>query len=324
MPVLPRTFLTTAVLSAVLSALLLAACSGPEPSSFQGYAEGEYVRVAAPYAGRLESLSVQRGATVAKGAPLFALEQENEAAGRSEAEARLKTAQARLANLLTGRRAPELEAIAAEEAQAKAAQSLSRSQLQRQEKLFAAGFIGKEMLDQARTLAEKDAQRVKQAQAQLQTAHLPARPEEIHAAERDVDAAKAALAQADWRLGQKTVAAPVAGLVQDTIFVAGEWVPAGSPVVSLLPPQNIKLRFFLPEEKLGTVKAGQAVSVSCDGCGAPIPAKISYIATGPEYTPPIIYSKDSRAKLVFLIEARTSPADAERLHPGQPVDVRLK
>jgi HlyD family secretion protein len=95
-------------------------------------------------------------------------------------------------------------------------------------------------------------------------------------------------------------------------------------VVSLLPPQNIKLRFFLPEEKLGTVKAGQAVSVSCDGCGAPIPARISYIATGPEYTPPILYSKDSRAKLVFLIEARPSPADAERLHPGQPVDVRLK
>ena len=307
-----------------LFAFLLAGCSGPDSGSVQGYAEGEYLRVAAPYAGRLEKLNVQRGATVAKDAPLFALEQENEAASRREAEAHLKTSQARQANLLTGRRAPELEALAAEEAQARAAQKLSEAQLQRQEKLFAAGFIGREMLDQARTAAERDRQRVRQAAAQLQSARLPARPEEIRAAERDVEAAKAALAQADWRLSQKTVAAPLAGLVQDTIFVAGEWVPAGSPVVSLLPPQNIKLRFFLPEGKLGAVKPGQEVSATCDGCGAPIPARISYIAPGPEYTPPVIYSKESRSKLVYLIEARPSPADALRLHPGQPVYVHLK
>ncbi|MDD5297936.1 MAG: HlyD family efflux transporter periplasmic adaptor subunit [Rhodocyclaceae bacterium] len=314
-----RTSPTTALL-----VLLIAACSRPESGSLQGYAEGEYVRVAAPYAGRLEKLDAQRGTTVTKNAPLFVLEQENEAAGRREAEERLKTAQARHANLLTGRRAPELDAIGAEEDQARVAQKLSEAQLQRQEKLFAAGFIGREMLDQARTAAERDRQRVRQASAQLQTARLPARPEEIHAAERDVAAAKAALAQADWRLGQKTVASPVAGLVQDTLYVAGEWVPAGSPVVSLLPPQNIKLRFFLPEDKLGSVKTGQEVSVSCDGCGAPISARISFIATGPEYTPPVIYSKESRAKLVYLVEARPAPNDAPRLHPGQPVDVVLK
>ncbi len=303
---------------------LLAACSAPETGSFQGYAEGEYLRLAAPWAGRLEKLNVERGSTVAKGAPLFALEQENETAGRREAEERLKSAQARLANLLTGRRAPELEALAAEEAQARAAQKLSEAQLQRQEKLFAAGFIGQEMLDQARTVAERDRQRLRQLGAQGQTARLAARPEEIRAAERDVAAAKAVLAQADWRLGQKTVTAPEAALVHDTLYLAGEWVPAGSPVLTLLPPRNIKLRFFLPQEKLAGIKLGQEVSVSCDGCSGPIPAKISYIAPGPEYTPPIIYSKDSRAKLVFLLEARPSPADAQKLHPGQPVDVRLK
>lgn len=309
---------------AALIALLLAACSAPESGSFQGYAEGEYLRLAAPYAGRLEKLNVERGTTVAKGAPLFALEQENEAAGRREAEERKKSTEARLANLRTGRRAPEQEAVAAEEAQARAAQKLSEAQLQRQEKLFAAGFIGKEMLDQAHTMAERDRQRLRQMGAQGQTARLPARPEEIRAAEREVSAAKAVLAQAEWRLAQKTVTAPTAALVHDTLYVAGEWIPAGSPVLTLLPPQNIKLRFFLPQEKLAGVRLGQEVSVRCDGCAAPIPAKISYIAPGPEYTPPVIYSKDSRAKLVFLLEARPAAKDAEKLHPGQPVDVSIK
>ena len=308
----------------LLLPLLLAACSGHGPEGYQGYAEGEYVRVAAPYAGRLDRLQLQRGATAAKDAPLFVLEQENEAASRREAEERLNASQARLANLQTGRRAPELAAIEAQEAQARAAAALSAAQLQRQKKLFDAGFIGKEALDQVSTAAERDRQRVRELQAQLDTANLPARAQEIQAAEKDVASARAVLEQAQWRLAQKSVAAPVAGLVQDTFYVAGEWVPAGMPVVSLLPPQNIKLRFFVPETAVGGLKTGQDLSATCDGCAAPIPAKISYIAPQAEYTPPVIYSKESRAKLVFLVEARPTPADALKLHPGQPVDVVLK
>ena len=304
--------------------LFLVACSGHGPESYQGYAEGEYIRIAAPYAGRLDHLQVQRGATAAKDSPLFVLEQENEAASRREAEERLKATEARLANLQSGRRAPELAAIRAQEAQARAAALLSAAQLQRQKRLFDAGFIGKEGLDQAVAAAERDRQRVAELQAQLETANLPARSQEIRAAEKDVASARAVLEQAQWRLGQKSVAAPVAGLVQDTFYVAGEWVPAGAPVVSLLPPQNIKLRFFVPETGIGALKVGQEVSAACDGCPAAIPAKISYIAPQAEYTPPVIYSKESRAKLVFLVEARPAPADATKLHPGQPVDVILK
>jgi HlyD family secretion protein len=95
-------------------------------------------------------------------------------------------------------------------------------------------------------------------------------------------------------------------------------------VVTILPPENLKARFFVPETKLGAVRVGQDVQLRCDGCAAPIAAKITYIAPQAEFTPPVIFSKDSRAKLVFLVEARASPGDSAKLRPGQPLDVTLQ
>jgi HlyD family secretion protein len=115
----------------------------------------------------------------------------------------------------------------------------------------------------------------------------------------------------------------MAGFVQDTFFVEGEWVPAGRPVAALLPPGNVKARFFVPETAIGSLSPGQGVEISCDGCGTPIAAKITFISAQAEFTPPIIYSRESRSKLVFLIEARPEPKDAPRLHPGQPVEVKV-
>ncbi|MGZ5032723.1 MAG: HlyD family secretion protein, partial [Usitatibacter sp.] len=151
-----------------------------------------------------------------------------------------------------------------------------------------------------------------------------ARPDEIRAAEAQAAAAREALAQADWRLKQKSVASSVTGTVTDTMFVRGEFVAAGAPVVSLLPPANVKVRFFVPEPRLGSVKVGQKVLLACDGCASAMGATISFIAPQAEYTPPVIYSRDSRAKLVFLVEARPAGEDAVKLHPGQPVDVTLQ
>jgi HlyD family secretion protein len=162
-------------------------------------------------------------------------------------------------------------------------------------------------------------------EAQIKTATISVgREEEIGAARRDVDAAKAVLAQNDWRLAQKSVVAPAAGVIENTYFSRGEWVAAGQPVLSLLPPDKIKVRFFVPENLLGSIRVGQSVSLACSGCGAPIKATIVVIATQPEFTPPIIYSRDSRAKLVFYVEAKPPPEQAVRLHPGQPVDVALE
>lgn len=97
--------------------------------------------------------------------------------------------------------------------------------------------------------------------------------------------------------------------------------PAGQPVLALLPPGNIKLRFFVPEAELSGIRLGQSLAARCDGCGAPLQVRVSHIAAQAEYTPPVIYSNAQRARLVFMVEARPEPADAARLHPGQPVDV---
>ena len=137
-------------------------------------------------------------------------------------------------------------------------------------------------------------------------------------------AARAAVEQAAWRLGQTEVFSTQAGRVFDTMYRPGEWVAAGAPVVRMLPPQNIKVRFFVPEPVLGSLSLGRAVAISCDGCGASIPATLTYISTEAEYTPPIIYSNETRSKLVFMIEARPKPEDAVKLHPGQPVSVQVQ
>jgi HlyD family secretion protein len=309
---------------AVLGVLALAACREQAPPYYQGYAEAEYVRVALPFAGSLERLDAQRGMQVKAGESLFVLERENEAAARREAEERLHSAEAQLANLQKSRRPSEIEAVRAQLDQAEAALKLSQAQLKRSEQLVAQNFISKDKLDEARSARERDRARVVQLAADLATSRLAAREDEIKAARAAVATAQATLEQADWKLGQKSATAPVAGLVADTLYVKGEWVPAGLPVVSLLPPQNIRVRFFVPEPALGTLRVGQTVAVSCDGCAAPIAAKVMFISPQAEYTPPVIYSKESRAKLVFLIEARAAPEDAVKLHPGQPVEVRVE
>jgi len=312
----------------VRSALLLVtlvACAAPEDSAWQGYIEGEYVMLASPYAGQLQRLHVRRGEQVAQGKPVFTLEQASERAARLEAGERLRAAEARLANLRTGRRPAEIEVLRAEVAQAKSALALSTSQLAQQRKLFEGGFIAQARLDEALTARARDAARLAEAEAQLRNARQPlGRDAERAAAKGEVAAAKAALEQAAWRVEQKTIDAPVAGLVQDTFYVEGEWVPAGRPVASLLPPGNVKARFYVPEAALASMTPGRTVDIRCDGCPRPYAGVVSYVSSQAEYTPPVLYSRETRAKLLYLVEARLAFAQAADLRPGQPVDVRLK
>lgn len=310
-------------LCALAAATLLAGCGPVENRPLQGYVEGEYVRIAAPFAGTLTQLAVARGDTVAPGAPVFALERENEVASRRQSEQQLHAAQARLANLRTGKRPEEVATVEEQLRQARATRDLSAANLKRQQQLYASGYISNAAIDDARTQLARDEALVAQLQASVATARLPARSDEIRAAEADARAASDALAQADWRLAQRAIAAPVAGVVHDTYYVLGDWVPSGSPVASLLPPGNVKVRFFVAEAALGRLQRGQTVNLACDGCAAPVAAKIVFIADRAEFTPPVLYSKDNRGKLVYLVEAKPAPADAARLHPGQPVDVTL-
>ncbi|HEX2199888.1 MAG TPA: HlyD family efflux transporter periplasmic adaptor subunit, partial [Burkholderiales bacterium] len=167
-----------------------------------------------------------------------------------------------------------------------------------------------------------DLARVRAAQARLSNVQQPlGREAERKAAQSEVAAARAALAQAAWKLEQKSVAAPAGGRVHDTYFAEGEWVPAGRPVVALLPPGNVKVRFYVPETLLGAIAGEHPVEIRCDGCPAPVAGKVSFVSTQAEYTPPVLYSRESRSKLVYLVEARP---EGGNLRPGQPVDVTLK
>ncbi|HEY9447139.1 MAG TPA: biotin/lipoyl-binding protein, partial [Burkholderiales bacterium] len=186
----------TAVLTCML---LLGSCSKVESWGYQGYVEGEYARVASSFAGSLERLAVHRGARVQRGDPLFALESENETAARREAEQRLRTAQAQLANLQKGRRPSEIEAVRAQLGQAQAALKLSQAQLRRTEELIQKNFVSRERLDEARGAYERDRARVAQLEAELATTHLGGRVDEVKAAQGAVAAARASLEQADWR-----------------------------------------------------------------------------------------------------------------------------
>lgn len=299
-------------------------CDKASSDLVQGYVEGEYVYVASPYGGALATLSVRRGTQVNAGDPLFALEQASEKAARDEAERKLSEARANLEDRKKGKRPSEITSLRAQLQQAQAALQLSQREVTRQEGLAAVPGAAVELeVDRARSARDQNQQRVSQLEADLKTALLGSRTDQVVAAEAEVRAKEAALAKAEWDLAQKRQVAPKAGLVFDTLYREGEWVPAGRPVVVLLPPTHIKVRAFVSQAKLGPIKLGDPVQVIVDGVQGSIQGKVSYISPRAEYTPPVIYSQGSREKLVFMVEALFDQAVAVNLHPGQPVDVRF-
>ena len=307
----------------VLAALVFAGCSPRTPAPLQGYIEGEFVYVAAPLAGRLDVLSVQKGARVEAGSPLFTLERDAELAAQSQAAGQLNSAQSTLDDLRKGQRPSELAALEARLGQARSVAELSRLELARQEALFKSQTISVNDYDRARLAAEQNAHAVDELSAQFATARLGGRADMIAAAEANVRAASAAKEKADWSVAQKSQSSPATALVYDTLYRKGEFVAAGNPVVSLLPPEAIKVRFFVPESAFAPLKAGDRVRVAFDGRDA-LDARVNYLSPQPEYTPPVLYNRDNRSKLVFMVEAVfADPAAARDLHPGQPVDVTL-
>jgi HlyD family secretion protein len=307
----------------VLTGGLLAGCAPHGPAAYQGYFEGEFVYVAPPLAGRLEQLAVAKGARVEAGAPLFTLERRAELAAQREAADQLRSAEAHLEDLKKGSRPSELAALAARLEQARSAAEVAQRDLVRQESLFRSHTIPEGDFDHARLAQEQSVQAVADLAAQLETARLGGRPDAIAAAAADVSAAAAAKERADWNVEQKAQAAPQAALVYDTLYREGEFVAAGNPVVALLPPGNLKVRFFVPEADFAALKAGDRVNVSVTGRSAPLEGRVSYLSPQPEYTPPVLYNRDNRSKLVFMVEAVFAADAARDLHPGQPADVTL-
>jgi HlyD family secretion protein len=306
-----------------LASLVLSSCQKTEAPRLQGYVEGEFVYVSAPLSGALQTLSVQRGAQVTSGAPLFVLENGLEKAAQNEAERRLTQARAQLEDVKKGLRPAEVEAIEAQLKQARIAASFSEKEFLREQDLSKTGANTTQELDRARSAFDEDRQRVVQLESQLTTAKLGARADQISAAEANVKALDASFAKALWSVSQKQQSAPQAGVVFDTLYREGEWVAAGRPVVAILPPANMKVRTFVPQFQVGSLRVGQPVRVRLDGVAEAFPGKISFISPQAEYTPPVIYSRESREKLVFMVEIVFEPEIGAKLHPGQPVDIEL-
>jgi HlyD family secretion protein len=312
-----------AALPALALATLLGGCAPKPEPAWSGYAEGDYVYVAAPVAGRLATLPAARGQPVAAGALLFTLEGTAERAARAEVGARAAAAQAQAADAAKGRRGDELQVVQQQLQQASATAEAAAAELARQRALVSQGFISAARLDEVKAGAERARAQVAELEAALRVARLPAREDVQAAATATARAQQQALAQAEWQAGQTEQRAPAEGAVADTFFRPGEWVPAGRPVVSLLPRGAVKARYYVPEGEIAAVAPGQRVLLSCNGCGEAIAARVDFVASQPEFTPPVIYSNAQRARLVFRVEAHpVAAADAARLRPGQPLDVR--
>jgi HlyD family secretion protein len=318
---------------ALLAVPLLVVCAGAagwwwmsrasDPEAWQGYVEAEYVRVSPTLTGRITGIAVARGDQVAAGALLFTQDDADDKAARDAAAGKLAETQARLANLQTASRDTEIAQAEADLADLLATKDRIGKDLARNEELLKTGAASRQTVDQQRADLASAIARGNAANAKLEQMRSPTgRQYEIAAQSAMIAQAGAALAQAEWQLNQRRVSAPVGALVADTYARTGETIMAGVPIVSLLPPQNILVRFFVPETDLASIHAGDRMAIGCDSCAPGLTATVSYIAPQPEYTPPVIYSESNRDKLVYLIEAHPPLDQAVQLKPGQPVDVR--
>jgi HlyD family secretion protein len=293
------------------------------PIAWQGYAEADFVKVGPTQQGLLTEVTVARGDRVDVGTPLFAQDETADRAARDQAARQLRQAREQLANLEAAGKPTEIEQAEANLNDARATVVRTKADLDRAETLTTSGSISVQTLDQRRADYRSAAARVTALEAALAQARAPlGRDREIKAQRAAVEAAQAAVEMAEWRLSQRRVISPVAARVADVLARPGETMAAGAPVVSLLPSGNIFVRFFVAEAELATIHRGDAVTLFCDGCRAAITATVSFISPQAEYTPPVIYSEESKAKLVFMIEARPSQEQAVLLNPGQPVMVR--
>ncbi|MBN9430794.1 MAG: HlyD family efflux transporter periplasmic adaptor subunit [Burkholderiales bacterium] len=307
-----------------MAALVAAGCGQRAAPAYQGYIEGEYLYLAAPQPGYLQSLDAVRGSRITAGQLVFTIAADPDLQALAQADAQAQSARQRVDNLKEPRRAPEIAALEANLRSAESSLALAGTRLRQQQALAQRNFVSKAALDQARAEYQQAQAQLDAVREQLATYRSSlGRQAEVRGAEADLRAADALVAQKRWAVERKNVAAPAAGEITETYYRPGEWVPAGTPVAALLPDTRRRLRFFVPETELARLAPGKLVEASCDGCAAPIRATIDFVAAQAEYTPPVIYSRGNREKLVFRVEAAPALEQAAGLRPGLPIDVRL-
>ncbi len=290
-------------------------------TEFHGYIEADFTYVSAVSPGRIEAISVAEGDHVSEGQMLFALEDDEFQSALRAAEARVAVARANRDNLETGSREAEIAVIRASLSRAMADRQLAQQTLDRSLQLLERDLVAPAKVDTDRANLESASAQVEQLQAQLDVAELPARDAQRVSAEAALQAAIADADRARDQLADRNVMAPTDGLVESIYFKPGEVAGTGAAIMALLPPGELKARFFIPETERARFTLGETLGLTCDNCPDGLTATITYMASDPQHTPPIIYSRDERARLVFMAEARIE--GATDLLPGQPVTVSV-
>lgn len=305
--------------------LALISCQRKVPTLAHGYIEGRFTRLSSSVGGTLTDLLVKRGDAVNPGQLLFKVDQEAVEADLQAAEADVKQAAAQLADVQKGKRESEIESLIAQQHKVEASRVFAQKEVKRYRTLSKQNHIEERQLDIAvKNLAELDAERDR-LRADLETAKLPARVDIIEAAKASLKVANARLKRARWRFKQTHITAPKASYVYDTFYRVGEEVPPNQPVVSLIVPDEIKAVFFVGAPDLNKIHLQDTVRVRCIHCESDIEATVVFISPEAEYTPPVIYSEESREKLVYRIEAAFKlPLTLQSpLHQGQPITISL-
>ena len=300
-----------------LIALIIPGFGAPEVPVYNGYLEADYVYVAPLTAGRITRIAADEGDRVTAGEVLVELESATQKAAVQAAEAGVAQAKANLTNLETGSRSAEIAVIRATLKKAEADRALAAASYVRTQHLLDQGQVSAARADQDKATLDSAVAQVEQLTAQLDVAQLPARDAQRLAAEAALAMAEAQADAARIGLADRSLSAPVAGVLDRRFYDAGEVAASGAAVLSIFQPDRIKVIFFLPEGERASFAPGDVLALTCDGCGEGLTARITRLAAEPQYTPPIIFSRDERGRLVFRAEAGVSAATG--LQPGQPV-----
>lgn len=303
--------------------IFLSSCDDNQTDDrLQGYVEGRQLNLAPRIVGVLTALNVKEGDLVAAGALLFSVDSERDQSRLDEAIAANAAAEAQLLNLQKGGRPEEIRAAQETLNEAEIAFKLATQTFDRSENLVERGFAAAARLDQDQASLDAARARVTEAIARLELIQLPARDDVIGAAMGEVEARKAAISRAMTELKDRSIFAPSAGRIEVIYRRIGEIAGPIQPVLSLLPPDQTRIRIFVPEPLLSSIKHGMRVSVSCDNCEVEMGGEIVFISDQAEFTPPVIFSEKERVKLVYLVEIL--PDQPQLFLNGQPVSVTLK
>ncbi len=288
---------------------------------FYGYFETDYVYVASPFSGILMDISVKKGDAVKNGSVLFSLESAEEEAALAKYSALLAEAKEKLEDMNKGERPEEIAASKAYVEQQKAVCELSEIEFKRAETLMNKDSIARKDYDSARLQHARNLKNLAEAEAKLETAKLPSREDLIQAQQEQIKSFESEISNAKWKLSRKTMSAPLDASVFDVLYRKGEFVPAGKPVLSLFAQEYLKLRFFVHPSAVSKMKIGDKVSFKISGDNKTYQAAISYISPEAEYNPPVIFSRENRERLCFMLEAVPLPSQDGNFHPGMPLEV---